>query len=296
MEIGVIGGGAIGLLFAAYLSKKHDVTVYTRTKEQAEILRQKGILVEGKERFQGNVFDAINSTEYREKVLIISVKQYHLENLISSLQALPTRTIIFVQNGMAHIELVKKLPMHHVYFGVVEHGVMKIDNHSIYHSGIGRTIISGYNIRDLCNVKSIDINHPSFPIEYDDHWYNILAKKLLANAIINPLTALFKIPNGELMTNPYFYHLAETLFQEVWEVLNLENRKEHWDYVKSICKKTAKNKSSMLKDLMEGRKTEIDAILGYVLTEAAKKKLFVPTVEFLYHSIKGMERQWEDRE
>jgi 2-dehydropantoate 2-reductase len=34
MEIGIIGSGAVGLLSAAYLSKNHDVTLYTRRKEQ----------------------------------------------------------------------------------------------------------------------------------------------------------------------------------------------------------------------------------------------------------------------
>ena len=43
MRIGIIGGGAIGLLFANYLSEKHDVTIYTRTQEQAELLNRDGL-------------------------------------------------------------------------------------------------------------------------------------------------------------------------------------------------------------------------------------------------------------
>jgi len=296
MEIGIIGGGAIGLLFAAYLSKKHDVTVYTRTKNQAHMLIQNGVIVEGQEPFQAKLSYATNSVKYQEKVLIISVKQYHLENLIPLIKSLTPRIIIFLQNGMSHIEKVKELSMHDVYLGVVEHGVMKINDHKICHSGIGRTIISSFNNKDLSYINNLNIHDPSFPIEFSENWYNILAKKLLANAVINPLTALFNVSNGSLVTNLHFYRLAEKLFQEVWEALNLQNKNEHWAYVKDICLKTANNKSSMLKDLQNGRKTEVDAILGYILLEAERKTLNAPTVEFLYQSIKGIEIEREEGE
>ncbi|CAM5275748.1 hypothetical protein BSAF29S_05212 [Bacillus safensis subsp. safensis] len=40
MNIGIIGGGAIGLLCASYLSQHHDITVLTRRKEQARFEHQ----------------------------------------------------------------------------------------------------------------------------------------------------------------------------------------------------------------------------------------------------------------
>ena len=43
MRIGIIGGGAIGLLFASRLSEKHSVTLYTHTADQASIIKRDGI-------------------------------------------------------------------------------------------------------------------------------------------------------------------------------------------------------------------------------------------------------------
>jgi len=40
MRIGIIGGGAIGLLFACYLSKSNQVTLYCRTNEQVRLISQ----------------------------------------------------------------------------------------------------------------------------------------------------------------------------------------------------------------------------------------------------------------
>ncbi|MDQ7861305.1 2-dehydropantoate 2-reductase N-terminal domain-containing protein [Peribacillus frigoritolerans] len=42
MRIGIIGGGAIGLLFASHLSEKHNVTLYTHTADQASIIQRDG--------------------------------------------------------------------------------------------------------------------------------------------------------------------------------------------------------------------------------------------------------------
>lgn len=45
----------------------------------------------------------------------------------------------------------------------------------------------------------------------------------------------------------------------------------------------------MLADVKENRETEIDAIIGYAIEEARKQRKQVPTLQFLYNSIKGLE-------
>lgn len=46
MKVGIIGGGSIGLLFAYYLNKCFDTTIYTRTDRQACMIGAKGLLFE----------------------------------------------------------------------------------------------------------------------------------------------------------------------------------------------------------------------------------------------------------
>lgn len=84
MKVGIIGGGSIGLLLAAYLGKCVDITVYTRTEEQAGELAEKGIrLVTHKEDFFTKVkarkeFGDLN----RQDFIFVAVKQYHLDDLV----------------------------------------------------------------------------------------------------------------------------------------------------------------------------------------------------------------------
>jgi 2-dehydropantoate 2-reductase len=43
LRIGVIGGGAIGLLISAYLASKHHLTVYTKREDQKQKINKHGI-------------------------------------------------------------------------------------------------------------------------------------------------------------------------------------------------------------------------------------------------------------
>lgn len=291
MRIGVIGGGAVGLLISAYFSRRYSVTVYTKTEEQAKILEQKGIHITGEQPFTAHLYKATNNPEYREELLIVTVKQYQLPSILSILETLPSRTVIFLQNGMSHIASLEKLKHHQVILGIVEHGVLKVGFNEVNHTGRGQIVLSPYHLDEYdLNVLTNEFND-FFPIKIHSDWYSLLAKKLLANAVINPLTALWKVRNGELFNNEHFKKEVKLLFDEIWEVLELEGKEEHFQYIKSICEKTAKNQSSMLRDILEERPTEIDAILGYVLTNARQKEVNLPLTTFVYHSLKGLERK-----
>ena len=117
----------------------------------------------------------------------------------------------------------------------------------------------------------------------------MLLKKLVVNAVINPLTAILRVKNGELITNPHYYLLVQLLFKEIEQSLQLQNSKGHFENVIAVCEKTAKNHSSMLRDLEENRPTEVDAILGYILEKAAEREIDTPMISSFYHAIKGKE-------
>lgn len=289
MKVGVIGGGAVGLLLAGYLSTTHEVTVYTRTKEQASVLSKKGIEIEGEYPFHAKVFRATNRANYEEDVLFVTVKQYHLHTVVEKLQTLPSRTIIFLQNGMSHIAYLERLKHHDLVLGVVEHGALKRNERTINHTGIGRIVLAPFHVKNMLILEQLQEKIERFPIDTTNNWYTLLAKKLLANAVINPLTAIWDVRNGELIGNDSFRQAMEQLFDEVWAVLQLSGKEEHLEYIKTICRKTANNRSSMLKDLDEKRQTEVEAILGFLLHEANEKHVSLPLATFLFHTIKGLE-------
>ena len=98
----------------------------------------------------------------------------------------------------------------------------------------------------------------------------------MVNAVINPLTAILSVPNGELVTNFSYEQLMDMYVDELAVILRIQNVADMREHVKQVCRITAGNRSSMLKDLENGRQTEIDAILGYVLHEAQQTRARLP--------------------
>ncbi|MBL5803871.1 ketopantoate reductase family protein [Heyndrickxia sporothermodurans] len=119
----------------------------------------------------------------------------------------------------------------------------------------------------------------------------MLLKKLLVNAIINPLTAILKVKNGELIKNTFFMQIFHDLYNEIIQLFPELDSKIVLNEIIRICRNTENNESSMLKDITLQRKTEIDAIVGYILELAKEKNVQLPLTNMVYGMIKGMEKR-----
>jgi ketopantoate reductase len=60
-------------------------------------------------------------------------------------------------------------------------------------------------------------------------------------------------------------------------------------FVAQVIRDTAKNRSSMLQDVTQGRQTEIDYFNGYIVKEGRKLGISTLVNEELVNSIKGFE-------
>ncbi|MBT2660317.1 2-dehydropantoate 2-reductase [Bacillus sp. ISL-45] len=296
MKIGIIGGGSIGLLFSYYLGLHNQVTVYTRTEEQADLINEHGLrLVQGGiEQDSCQVTAApIHAWRGNEDLTVVAVKQYQLSGLLSDLKDQAKGSILFLQNGYAHIKLLSELAADEIYVGSVEHGAVRVNGFTVQHNGMGvtRTAIFRGNAGVLKELSTIA---PSgFPFILEPDYKEMLIKKLVVNAVINPLTAILKVKNGELVQNTYYFEIFKQMFEECAYILELPNWEQYFNNLKAVCEKTANNHSSMYKDIENGRQTEIDAILGYLLELARSKNKKAPLIHNYYHCIKGKEHERE---
>lgn len=291
MRVGIIGGGAIGLLFAHYLSKQHVVTIYTRTEDQAAYIHREGLnfMIGGKVQTQKMRAMKLRETIANEDVIIVAVKQYQLEDVYESLKHV-VKPLLFLQNGYGHIEFLQRLHSPSLFVGVVEHGALKHNANTVEHTGLGKTKLAAFR-GDLQKLHINNYMIPRFPFETSDDYHAMLLEKLIVNAVINPLTAILGVSNGELVSNRSYSEGMERYFAELATILQIENKVAALEHVKDVCRMTAENRSSMLKDLENGRPTEIDAILGYVLRQALRTHQDHSLTQFLYTIIKGKERQ-----
>ncbi|MFF2445952.1 2-dehydropantoate 2-reductase [Neobacillus sp. NPDC058068] len=295
MKIGIIGAGSIGLLFAAYISRVFEVTIYTRTVEQAAEINKCGIILQKGSEQTISIVSALPITEWKgtEVLTIIAVKQYQLQSIIEKINHLSImpENLLFLQNGMGHLKLLTNIQGKNIFVGSVEHGALKDNSYRVNHNGEGKTNVAVFNGDGLLLQQFSTRLSEEFPIAFQEDYYEMLENKLIVNAVINPLTAILEVENGELVNNPFYFNVLKNLFKEISFILNLEKQEEHLQQIITICKNTAENRSSMLKDIEANRLTEIDAILGFLLEEAARQEKRAPQLETLYYLIKGKEAE-----
>lgn len=111
-----------------------------------------------------------------------------------------------------------------------------------------------------------------------------LLEKLAINAVINPATALFDVPNGALLGEPYSA-AVEQAAEETAAILAAIGEKTLSTLVltrvKAVASATAANTSSMRADLQAGRETEVEAILGYLLETLKQQASMKPDTPVL---------------
>lgn len=294
MKIGIIGGGSIGLLFAYYLNKCFDTTIYTRTDRQARMIGAKGLLFE-KNRKKETVqikAESFSNWNGEEDLTIVAVKQYHLEDVLGQIHERMNNkgSYLFLQNGMGHLKQINKLTADNIYIGSVENGAYRAGDRHVRHTGEGVNRVAVYFEKNSSLLHDfIKPLSSFFPFVMEENYYEMLIKKLVVNAVINPLTAILRVPNGELVSNPYYRENFRALFKEISGILHLDDEQVYYQHVLNVCQKTAKNRSSMLKDIEENRITEVDSILGYLLEEAKKQNRHAPLTQQYYTLIKGKE-------
>ncbi|MGM8364232.1 2-dehydropantoate 2-reductase [Virgibacillus sp. W0181] len=284
MKIGIIGGGSIGLLLSSYLGVHHELTIYVKRKDQMFSLNDQGV----------NLIDQctvpvkaklINQLQ-AEDLLIVCVKQSHIREVIKYINALDDKVrVLFLQNGMGHMEGVEDIA-EQIYVGVVEHGAIRRSDTSVVHSGKGIITIAVYRgSKKQMEVLANHLNQESFPFAVSSDWGKLLADKLLINAVINPLTALFNVKNSHIIENQSIEFLAKKLCKEACLALNLDYGTQ-WKRVTEVAFKTGNNTSSMLEDILRYRKTENEAISLYILKQS---NVELPYTTFVYRSIMALE-------
>ena len=235
--------------------------------------------------------------------LILTVKAHQVETAINDIKSAlkPTSKIFLLQNGMGTLEKVTELlsdiiDPRQIYPGTNTHGVYLSKNTTgmlqVVHAGFGNIVIgSNYLVTERHNrPNSIhDLKELALGVFWVDDIEQRQWLKLAINAAINPLTAIYHCLNGELLRKNALKQQVETLCNESSNLFNkigIEIQQEQLiAEVFDVIVKTANNQSSMLQDVISGKRTEIDAITGYLLKKSKELGVLMPEHNKLYQSI-----------
>lgn len=282
MKIGIVGAGAIGLLFGAYLSESgHRITFLvkeTNATKQFYIEKNTG---------NPQLIDCeivLNMADLKQMdFIIIAVKYHHLTHLKDQLDSLPRDIpLLFIQNGLSHLDFLEQLKQDKLLVGSVLQGATKKNDSTVQHLGIGPTYIGFYKGESPLINNIVENGKGQFPLILSANIEEMLVKKAMLNCLINPLTTIARVTNGKLIENDSYKIILRDMYDEMMGAFEEWKERFSWDEVVALCKNTASNRSSMLKDFESGRKMELDTIVGAILERADQRKKTLPILHAFY--------------
>jgi 2-dehydropantoate 2-reductase len=280
----LVGTGALATLFATRLSEAgHSVSMLGTWKQGLHALRQNGARIvdsNGNER-AFKVYATDDPGEVRgTKYALVLVKSWQTERAAHQLrEALAGDGLVLtLQNGLGNREtLARGLGPARVALGITTTGATLLGPGLVKMGGEG--VISLEQNQSLGPLEAA-LRSSNFNLHIVRDARSLIWGKLVINAAINPLTALLRIPNGELLSHPNARRVMASLARETAEVAAAENVSLPFSNpvsaAEDVARQTAANHSSMFQDVRRGAPTEIDAICGAVTRRAEKHGIRAP--------------------
>lgn len=293
MRIAIVGAGAMGCLYGGLLSESgQDVTLLDIMEDHVKAMNENGLRMEVKSAsggFEERIFDSVKATTNPLDIgvvdlAIIFVKSTFTRQAAEANRVLfgPDTTVLTLQNGMGNVEAISTVVDEtNIIAGTTAHGATMLELGHIRHAGSGKTILGELDGKVSKRMEEIAtiFNQAGLETEVTENVTGLLWDKLLVNVGINALTAILGVPNGKLVEIQEAENLLEQAVEEGHKVAEARGvRLNHSDpvaHTKEVCRATAENRSSMLQDITNGRKTEIDMINGAIAREG--RAVFVPT-------------------
>ena len=289
MNIAVIGPGATGCLFAArFQAAGHKVCLVDYRADRVRRLQKSGIRLE----YNGETLMAHPKLSPLippgQDLILVTTKAHST----AGLQFPPDTPILTLQNGLGNAEQISMMVgSGRVLAGTTLEAVTLLGEGHVQHHASGRTVFGSWTT--CADEAALTLfEGVGFEVEKTDRPGQVIWQKVVINAGINPLTALLNVNNGRLLENSGVRMLLRDLVLEAARVAANEGyrfKQSMVEYTEQVCRDTAANTSSMLQDIRQGRKTEIDAISGEIIRRAKMASLPTPRTKVVYQLLRGLE-------
>lgn len=299
MFVVVVGAGAMGGLIGARLSSAgSDLLLYDIWQEHVEAIQRHGLLIETLDgtqiRYRLRATERVPEELAEADLVVVMTKSYDTFTALQPLAGLirSDAVVLSLQNGLGNEEQIRAaLPEHRrLVIGTTAHAAQVRAPGRIWHAGKGPTAIGDPAARGatptfpLTGLRNL-LQKAGFETTIARNVHAAVWTKLIANAAINPTTALTGLRNGQLLDDPDVATIVEQVVNEVLAVMRAAGIAPLVDdplaHARAVMQATRDNDSSMLQDIRRGRRTEIDAISGAIVRMGDELGVPVPTNRWL---------------
>lgn len=300
MKIAVLGGGAMGGLFSAYLSRENEVTVIDVNKALVEKIVSDGLSLQETD---GNTQiyhpDATTNAAGRQPVdlVVLFVKAMFSEAALTANRDIIGKDtyLLTLQNGSGHEEMLSKFTdSAHIVIGATQHNAAVLDLGCIRHGGNGNTVIGSltHNSNRLQPIADT-FTACGLACECCDNVQTLIWNKLFTNVTVSILTGVLQMPMGFILTDAAAWASCCQLLREAVDVAAGLGMTFDYDEklaeLKALCTRNAAGLTSIYADLRDGRRTEVDTISGSIVRAAKQCGVPAPSHALLVNLVHALE-------
>ena len=308
MELLIIGAGAMGGLFGALLAPHAAVSLLTTNQEHAAVMGGHGLtLVDldgATRRVPVRVLTDPQDYGRRADVVLVCTKTRATAQAAATARDLLAADglALTLQNGLGNLEqLVAAVGAQRAAAGVTSQAATLLAPGRVRHAGSGVTHLGFIRpphgaMEPLLAATAAVFAAGGLTVHTSDLVLGRIWAKLFVNVGINALTATLGCKNGELLTLPGVAERMARLVAEAMEVARAEGIAfvdDPQEATRIVCQRTAENVSSMLQDVRQRRRTEIDAINGAIVAGGQAHGIATPENELLCQQVREVEMSYD---
>jgi 2-dehydropantoate 2-reductase len=294
MDVLIFGAGSLGSLVGGLLSTAHDVTLVGRDPH-VEAVRTDGLRISGVETLTTRPTATTDCAGASADLAVVTVKAYDTATAARALAAGDVDVVCSLQNGMGNEAVLADRLDAPVVAGTTTLGARLAAPGHVEWTGRGSVTVGPWRPADDTTAAARTasaFDAAGLDAEVATDVRSRLWEKVAINAAINPVTALARVGNGAV-AEPPLSDLAAAAAVEAAGVARADGAslsdERAREAVESVARATARNRSSMRRDVARERRTEIDAINGYVVDRAADLDRSVPVNRTLAALVRGWE-------
>jgi 2-dehydropantoate 2-reductase len=282
MDVVVFGAGSLGSLVGGLLAREHDVTLVGR-EPHVSAVREAGLRIEGE--IETTVYPAARlEAPAATDLAVVCVKAFDTPAAADALADVDLGVCCSLQNGMGNEATLAGRVEAPVLAGTCTYGALRPDPGVVRCTGVGEVVLGARagGPSEVADRVGSAFEAAGIVTTVAGDMPRRLWEKLAVNAGINATTALARVDNGALLDGEAGPVAADAA-REVARVARAEgvdlSAAAAESAVERVARATAANTSSMRQDVEAGRRTEVDAIGGYVLERADDHGVDAPVVE-----------------
>jgi len=320
MNFVIVGAGALGSIYAAYLARAGHMVSLIARGERAAALASHGIAVEGKDSFSARCNIVTQPETLRQAdVVIVAIKTYDTAQALAPLRGLSVKSAFSVQNGVLKNQQLSEAFGPRATLGAVGMlggEVLPAKNSlpgAVRYNVVGPTIIGEPAGGDSSRVKELvdTLVQSGLEARSSDDISSVEWSKFVGWSGFSTLAVMTRLPTWRFLTDADTALIAARVMHETAAVairhgVTLQdsgfasktflNGSEE-DAVKAVQAHGEKMRASapdfrqsILQDADRNRRLEVNETLDYTLTLAAELGVATPTLDLCSRILRVVSR------